>query len=246
MKTRGQGAYAGPIYRPKAADLNWRVAGQRVGSALRLFCSLAVGTIVLSGCALGPAGQFLTKDQVEERVPMHQVPVSQAWINAPEAQLVLQRELGFGSEQRISLQNQTLVPEDNLVVLRTRSGNSAGRSMRFEEFMHRVGEIPFPFGNVTSGELISASDELGSYLWTEEQIGAGTVCVFGIRRLDSSMRQIPAGDAAMDVMLRNCVVGAADEALQPLLAASVGSPSIARTGTDQSRLISPLAGPTLP
>lgn len=246
MTTRDQGADAEPIDQPEAADLNWRIVRQRIWRALRPFSSLAAGTIVLSSCALGPAGQFLTQAQVEERIPLHQVPVAQAWINAPEAQLVLQRELGFGSEQRISLQNRTLVPEDNLIVLRTRSGISAGRSLRFEEFMRRVGEIPFPFGNVTSGELISASDELGSYLWTEEQIGAGTVCVFGIRRLNSSMRQIPAGDAAMDVMLRNCVVGTADEALQPLLAASVGSPSIAQTGTDQSRLISPLAGPTLP
>ena len=50
----------------------------------------------------------------------------------------------------------------------------------------------------------------------------------------------------MDIMLRNCVIGTAEEALQPLLAASVGSPLIARAGADQSRLISPLAGPTLP
>lgn len=235
----------GQLDQPRAADLKRRICG-RAAWAARLLFALAAGATVLSGCALGPNGNILTESQVEERIPMQPVPITHAWVSAPEAQMVLQRDLGFGSEQRISLQNRTLVPEDNLIVLRTRSGMSANGRLRFEEFMRRVGEIPFPFGDVSSGELISDNDELGSYLWTEEQIGAGTVCVFGIRRLDSSMRQIPAGDGAMDVMLRNCVVGTADEALRPLLAASVGSPSIARAGTDQSRLISPLAGPTLP
>lgn len=202
--------------------------------------------MTLSGCALGPDGQLLTQGQAEERVSMQPVPLTQSWINAPDAQLILQRDLGFGSEQKISLRNRTLVPEDNVIVLRTRSGVSAGGTLRFEEFVRRVGEIPFPFENLSSGELISASDELGSYLWTEKQVGEGTVCVFGIRRLDSSMRQIPAGDSVMDVMLRNCVTGTADDALQPLLAASVGTPSMARSGAEQSRLISPLAGPTLP
>lgn len=229
----------GQYDQPRVEDLKWWVA-------LRLFFALAAGTLSLAGCAIGPGGEIFSQGEIEERIPTRPVPLSHAWISAPEAQLVLQRELGFGSEQRISLRNRTLVPEDNLIVLRTRSGTSARGRLRFDEFARRVGEIPFPFGDVTSGELIGASDELGSYLWTEERFGGDTICVFGIRRLDSSMRQIPAGGGVMDVMLRNCVVGTAEEALQPLLAASTGSPTIARSGADQSRLISPLAGPTLP
>lgn len=236
----------GQIDHPKAAGPEWRTSARGLRGTLRLLLALATGAAVLSGCAFSLDDGILTESQVEERIPMRQVPVTHAWISAPEAQMVLQRDLGFGSEQRISLQNRTLVPEDNLIVLRTRSGMSARGRLRFEEFMRRVGETPFPFGDVSSGELVSDSDELGSYLWTEEEFGVGTVCVFGIRRLDSSMRQIPAGGGAMDIMLRNCVVGTAEEALRPLLAASAGSPLIARAGTDQSRLISPLAGPTLP
>lgn len=132
------------------------------------------------------------------------------------------------------------------MVLRTRAGMHSRGTLRFEEFMRRVGEIPEPFGDVTSGELISGEDEFGSYLWTEERFGADTICVFGIRRIDSSMRQIPGGGSVMDVMLRNCVAGTAGDALQPLLAGSVAVPSLAQAGPDRGRLISPLAGPTMP
>lgn len=232
--------------RPSAAGSTWRTASQRAWRGLRLFLALVVGAIALSGCAVGLEGQILSQEETEERIPLQPVSLANAWISAPETQLVLQRDLGFGSEQRISLRNQTSVPGDNLVVLRTRSGMRSRGNLRFEEFMRRVGEIPFPFKDVTSGELISAEDELGNYLWTEERFGADTICVLGIRRADSSMRQIPSGGAVMDVMLRNCVVGTAEEALQPLLAGSVAVPALAQSGTDQDRLISPLAGPTMP
>lgn len=233
--------------RPRSAGPMWRILRQSVCDWLRPFLALAAGTVVLSACAVGPDGQILSQEETEERIPMQSVSVANAWISAPETQLVLQRDLGFGSEQRISLRNRTSVPGDNLIVLRTRSGMRSRGTLRFEEFMRRVGEAPFPFGDVTSGELISTEDELGTYLWTEERFGADTICVFGIRRIDSSMRQIPGGDAVMDVMLRNCVVGTAEDALQPLLAESVAVPTLAQSGTDQDRrLISPLAGPTMP
>lgn len=212
---------------------------------LRLAFVLVTGAILLSSCAIGPNGQLLSKKQVEELIPLHAVPVGNAWISTPDAELVFQRDLGFGAEQRISLRNQTVVPGDNLIVLRTRSGLRPSAVLRFEEFMHRVGDVPFPFENITPGELVTTSDELGSYLWAEERFAADTICVFGIRRVNSSMRQIPNGDEVMDVMLRNCVVGNAEEGLRPIIAQSVGSPALARSGDNESRLISPLAAPTM-
>ncbi|MFC0342420.1 hypothetical protein [Paracoccus niistensis] len=204
------------------------------------------GGIVLSGCAVGPDGQIMSQREVEERLPMQAVPVANAWISAPGTQLVLQRELGFGSEQRISLINQTSVPGDNLIVLRTRSGMGSRGNLRFEEFLRRVGDVPFPFEDLESGELISGEDEFGGYLWAEERYGAETVCVLGIRRVDSSMRQIPGNDAIMDVMLRNCVNGTPQDALRPLLAENVAVPAVAQSGGDEGRLLSPLSGPTMP
>lgn len=204
------------------------------------------GGIVLSGCAVGPGGQIMSQREAEERLPMQAVPVANAWISAPGTQLVLQRELGFGSEQRISLINQTSVPGDNLIVLRTRSGMGSRGNLRFEEFLRRVGDVPFPFEDLESGELVSGEDEFGSYLWAEERYGADTVCVLGIRRVDSSMRQIPGNDTIMDVMLRNCVNGTPQDALRPLLAENVAVPAVAQSGGDEGRLLSPLSGPTMP
>lgn len=228
--------------RPKLSGLRQGIRMQRV---IYLLLTLTVGS-ALSGCAVGPEGQIMSQQEAEERIPMQPVPVANAWISAPDTQLVLQRNLGFGSEQRISLRNRTPVPGDNLIVLRTRSGMGSRGNLRFEEFLHRVGEIPFPFANLEAGELVSGEDEFGSYLWTEERYGASIVCVLGIRRLDSSMRQIPGGDTIMDVMLRNCVNGTPEDALQPLLAESVAVPTMAQSSADEGRLLSPLAGPTMP
>ncbi|MCZ0964197.1 hypothetical protein [Paracoccus benzoatiresistens] len=201
-------------------------------------------SLLLSSCAIGPEGVMLSRERQEENIPMRSIPAERAWINAPDTQLVLQRELVFGPEQRISLRNRTLVPGDNILMIRTRSGMRASGPLRFEELVRWVGELPPPFADVTTGEMISDNDELGSYLWTEERFGNDTVCVLGLRRVNSSMRQIPGGDDVMDIMLRNCVAGTSEDALQPLLAASITSPALAQSGAGQSRLISPLAGPS--
>jgi hypothetical protein len=230
----------------QASASGYHTKAQRTWIMLRGILALVSGVIVLSGCDIGSGGMIFSDNRPEDIIPMRAVRAEQAWINAPEAQMVLQRELPRTTEQRISLRNRTLVPGDNLMALRTRSGLRARGPLRFEELVRWVGEIPAPFANVTPGEMISDSDELGSYLWTEEAFGNDTLCVLGIRRVDSSMRQIPSRDDVMDVMLRNCVIGTAEDALQPLLAGSITSPALAQVGSGETRLISPLAGPTIP
>jgi hypothetical protein len=222
------------------------IGARRTWVMLRGIIALVSGVIVLPSCDIGSAGMIFSNTKLEETIPMQAIPAERAWINTSETQIVLQRELPRAAEQRISLRNRTLVSGDNIIVLRTRSGLRARGPLRFEELVRWVGEIPAPFADVTSGEMISDSDELGSYLWTEERFGNDTICVLGIRRVDSSMRQIPSGDDVMDVMLRNCVAGTAEDALQPLLAGSITSPALAQVGTGESRLISPLSGPTIP
>lgn len=238
MKDRAEHAQASISRYPTEVQRTWIM--------LRGLLALISGVIVLTGCDIGSGGMIFSDNRSEEIIPLRAVPAERAWINAPEAQMVLQRELPRATEQRISLQNRTLVPGDNLMALRTRSGLRARGPLRFEELVRWVGEIPPPFADVTSGEMISDSDELGSYLWAEERFGNDTICVLGIRRVDSSMRQIPSRDDVMDVMLRNCVTGTADDALQPLRAGSITSPALAQVGAGESRLISPLAGPTIP
>lgn len=246
MKLENEAAMQDRAEHAQTSISRYRTEMQRTWILLRGIIALASGVIVLSGCDIGSGGMIFSDNRPEETIPMRAVPTERAWINAPEAQMVLQRELPRATEQRISLRNRTLVPGDNIMVSRTRSGMRARGPLRFEEWVRWVGEIPAPFADVTSGEMISDSDELGSYLWTEERFGNDTICVLGIRRVDSSMRQIPSGDDVMDVMLRNCVAGTAEDALQPLLAGSITSPALAQVGSGESRLISPLSGPTIP
>lgn len=203
-----------------------------------LFLSLAV-----MGCGSDIDYLTLTPQQINERTPYTPVAISQAWVNAPGMRSVLQRNLGNGLEQRISLSNDASVPGDNLVLLRTRNGVSGFGRLRFETLMASFGGLPQPFARLKSGDLVEGNDGVGSYLWATETLGNAT-CVLGMRRLNSGMRQLPGNGGVMDLVLRNCVQGTQQDALAPLLADSIGVAPIARDPQGNSRLLSPLAAPS--
>lgn len=202
-------------------------------------------TLVVSGCAYFQDPEPpMTIAQVEELTPLAQVPVGRAWINPPGSQLVLQRGLLGGSEQRLLLVNHSAMPGDNQMIVRTRKAFGDGGRLRFEEFIRRVGGLPAPFEDASSGAFLHAEDELGPYAWAEERFGVGTICVLAVRRVQSAGRHLPTGVDAMDILLRNCVTGTAEQALEPILAPSIsGGPQGAPAG-GRSRMLSALAGPS--
>lgn len=204
--------------------------------ALLLSCAVA-------GCVSDMDYLTLTPQQIQERTPYTNVAISQAWVNAPGMRSVLQRNLGNGLEQRISLTNDASVPGDNLILLRTRNGVSGFGRLRFETLMTSFGGLPQPFSRLKSGDLIEGNDGVGSYFWATETLGNAT-CVLGMRRLNSGMRQLPGNGGVMDLVLRNCVQGTQEDALAPLLAESIGVAPIARDAQGNSRLLSPLAAPS--
>lgn len=206
--------------------------------AMALSLSLAV-----AGCGSDVDYLTLTPQQVRERTPYTNVAISQAWVNAPGMRSVLQRNLGNGLEQRISLSNDASVPGDNVVLLRTRTGVSGFGRLRFETLMDSFGGLPQPFTRLKSGDLNQGDDGVGSYLWATETLGNAT-CVLGMRRLNSGMRQLPGDSGVMDLVMRNCVQGTQQDALAPLLADSIGVAPIARDPQGNSRLLSPLAAPS--
>jgi len=160
--------------------------------------------------------------------------------------VVTQRGLLGGSEQRIGLANTVAMPGDNMLVLRTRKGHLAAARFRFEEFMTRIGGAPAPFTGISSGDLMASEDTLGTYFWSEETAGSSISCVFAIRRLTASERDLPGDARVMDIMLRNCVSGTSAEALQPILDASIGYRAVAGSGGGETRMLSPLAAPDVP
>lgn len=204
---------------------------------------------VLSLCACNLVAPQLPPmlAEVEETTQFVTVPLGQAWVSAPEAVIVTERGLVNSMEQRIGLVNRTAVSGDNVLTLRARvvQGQQQGR-FRFDEFLRRIGGLPDPFSALKPGELFSGEDDLGTYFWAEHRAGANTICVLGLRRLGTGIRQMPGDTNVMDVMLRNCVTGDVDQALEPIMATSIGNVSGARTTTESSRIqmLSPLAGPT--
>lgn len=198
---------------------------------------------LLAGCVLPDELVFDSQAKFEETTPYTQLAPSQAWINPPGMTFVMARGLLNSIEQRVGLPNDVPVPGDNLVVLRARVG--AGGNLQFEEFMRRTGGAPMPFQSIGSGDLRSGEDSLGTYLWAEQTFGTDITCVFGLRRLTGAMRELPAEATVMDVMLRNCLRGTAQQALAPMLDASIGVEALAGTGQGSTRMMSPLAAPGL-
>lgn len=206
----------------------------------------AILCALLAGCGYEMDTLGLTQKQIEDRETFQAVPVSVAWANPPGMTLVMQRGLLGGVEQRIGLQNTVPVAGDNVLILRTRSGHLAAARFRFEEFMTRIGGAPAPFEAIDAGDLNTGEDSLGTYFWAQEPVGSNVTCVFAIRRLTGAERGLPQGARVMDVMLRNCTTGTEQEALAPILNASIGFGQAAGTGSSgETRMLSPLAAPGL-
>lgn len=202
--------------------------------------------LVLSACALlQPLNLPMTVAESEERTVTVAVPDAHAWINPPGVLLVAQRGLVNGSEQRIALKNATTLGGENQAILRTRNTYGLQTRLRFEEIMVRVGGAPFPFEDVEAGELMEGEDAMGAYFWAERRFGADTLCVLALRRIAAGARQLPDNANFMDIVLRNCIRGSAEEALIPILASSVSTAPTVAPAPGRTRLISPLAGPTI-
>lgn len=201
---------------------------------------------LLAACGFDPVNLVVNQKEVEEQTPYVAVANHQAWVNPGSVTFVMQRGLLGGSEQRIGLRNALEIAGDNQMVLRSRTGSVAAARFRFEEFMTRVGGAPAPFEAITSGDLRSAEDEFGVYLWAEESFGNDITCVFAVRRLTDASRELPGDAEVLDIMLRNCLRGSTAEALAPILQESIGfSARSAAPVPSGTRLLSPLAAPGL-
>lgn len=160
--------------------------------------------------------------------------------------MAIDRQLGPESEQIIGLVNDTTLAGDNFLWMRARATdrNAPGR-FKLDDFVARVGGVPAPFKGLSDGDLHSATDTLGAYFWLEYRAGAETNCVLAIRRIDASHRLLPQGTSLLEVMLRNCIRGSIEDALNPIRdsqigVGAVGSTQLAKGGT---RMLSPLAAP---
>lgn len=203
---------------------------------------------MLAGCigslsdGLRPQERFDALEQTEE---FRLSPATRAMVYAPEALIMVERNLGSSVEQQLNLPNDTVIAGDNVLHVRARAGRETNIGLlQLQEFLTRMGGVPTPFDRITESDLITASDELGSYVFAERRVGVDTVCILAIRRLQHGSRVLPRGADALDVMLRNCVVGTRAQALEPIsarrLAVGAGG-AVAASGPLQT--LSPHAAP---
>lgn len=208
------------------------------------FPLLLVGAIIafLSACTAPPMGPTELQSAIS-RAEWIIVPKAQAWIFVPDAQLVMERRVGPVAEQRVTLINRTTLNGDNFVYLRAIDANSPG-VIRLEQALEQAGGLPSPFSTADLDVMRSRSDGVGALSWTEWSSGAGTTCVFALRRMTVAARILPNRAGALDMVMRNCVVGEADAALRPAGEDAVGFPASARPAAGGShRTLSPLAAP---
>ncbi|MWB76419.1 hypothetical protein GLS40_00120 [Pseudooceanicola sp. 216_PA32_1] len=171
------------------------------------------------------------------------IPASQLWFSVPQVAVAMERRIPGGREQRAGLRNATTLAGDNYLLMQAMPRTTR---LQFEKLEERIGGFPAPFTDLDAGTMRSTTDSGGQYFWADYRAGADTICVLGIRRVDSSTRQMPAGLRAVDVMLRNCVRGTAEEALVPLKELGmrrVGG-TVSGDSGNNNLMLSPLAAPT--
>ncbi|KPQ07566.1 MAG: hypothetical protein HLUCCA12_04020 [Rhodobacteraceae bacterium HLUCCA12] len=221
---------------------------------LRWVLGLGLAAVLVAACTEGGGNRFATglyrmagsqrapsMEVREHTVEFAVVPASRAMIHAPDAVLVLQRNLGSALEQRIVLANPTAMRGDNIIHIRAQTDASARLSeFNFEEITTRFGGLPAPFQRLTDGALLSGEDDLGSYVYARETIGTNTLCVLVLRRLTVGARPLPEGAQALDLMMRNCVQGSLEEALEPLSARAL---SVSGSAGEAVYSLSPHAAP---
>ena len=211
----------------------WRIAGPVAALAL-----------LLTACQDIPLPFSPTRTE-RETTPYVSMPRARLWVRAPGAVYAMRRSLTGIDEQRIVYGNLTPLRGDNFMLLQALNGEQLPLArFTYDSFERRIGELPAPFQGLDPRDLRTGEDELGTYFWAEERIGAINLCVLGFRRLTTGLRQLPPGKEVVDVMLRNCTTGSVDEALAPMKSTSVsGFIPAGRSGNDD-RMLSPLAGPT--
>lgn len=219
------------------------------GLASRIRCAvLGLAIALLASCAttvIEPPVQMSKRIQTTE---FRMVSAASSWIYVPDGLLTLERNLGPSSEQRIVLPNNTVVPGDNYILLRSRrsAGLRAGR-FNLETFLGQTVGVPSPFRSLSNRDMQTATDALGTYFWASRVMGPGVTCMVAIRSLDRDSRLLPANADAVDILMRNCTDQGQAAALEPVLAPRLTrdqavAPTHERTAF---RNVSPFAAPIM-
>lgn len=194
--------------------------------------AVALGAVMLIGCeVVGNVSRDSPTELQEALTEYRPVAVSRSYINVPNAIMVLERDLGDALEQRITLPNSTSLAGENVIMLRAQvSGHGARSRLQLNEVLKQFGGVPGPFTSVSDGAMMSRSDAHGDIVYSVMRPGGDLTCVLAFRRSQTGGRALPRGARALDIMMRNCVSGSAEEALAPIGQGAFGL-GLARSGS---------------
>lgn len=195
-----------------------------ISGKLRACVVACVAGAVLTGCevAQSVSGNSPT-EEAEALTEYRIVQASRAYVNVPQALMVMERDLGVATEQRVTLPNETSLSGENVILLRAQTARSASRSrLVLADVLRQFGGTPSPFSGVSESSLTARSDSHGDITYAVTRPGGSLTCVLAFRRGQTGGRALPRGASALDMMMRNCVPGSVDDALAPLGASAFG------------------------
>jgi len=184
-------------------------------SAGRLIVVAAL-LVIVAGCVTNGT----TRDGGAPVPSWHSVGVQQAWLRIDGAIAASQRSTPDGHEQRIVLENETLVPAENRIDLRTSRRRGTARTVvEIEQVADRAASF---FGPIRSDRLQQESTVFGPLFYVEAAPMGGVTCVFAFQRLSPGAGSLPSSARPIVMAGQNCVPGMdARAALAPFMSPSV-------------------------
>lgn len=195
-----------------------------ISRAWRALTLATVAGAVLVGCEIGQGISGANQTELAEALSEYRVvQTSRAYVNVPQALIVMERNLGIATEQRVTLPNMTSLAGENVILLRAQTSRSASQSrLVLRDVLTQFGGAPSPFSNISDADLAARSDIYGDITYAVMRPGGSLTCVLAFRRSQTGGRALPRGASALDLMLRNCVSGSVEDALAPIGASAFG------------------------
>lgn len=211
---------------------------QKMTAISALFLSL------MSGCSENnPLGQVRESTGLSER---RLINPSELWVLPKDASFALGGRLDGDNYQLIGLENLSNMEGDNFLLLISK-GSKSQKRQNFDPIkpLQNLKLSTAPFYDLGDSQLRQKTLGAGKVFWKENGTGGKVNCVLGFRRITEEQVSLPRNIFALEMILRNCVRGSYDSALNPILDRGlyVSMNSLPSNKPSSPLWISPLAGP---
>lgn len=166
------------------------------------FVVAAVLSAIVAGCVTNGTG----RDGRNAPVPSwRSVGTQQAWLRVEGMIAASQRSMPNGDEQRIVLENDTLIPAENRIDLRASQRRGISRTVvEIEQVADRAASF---FGQIRPDRLEQETTVFGPLFYVQAAPMGGTTCVFAFQRLSPGAGSLPSSARPIIMAGQNCVPG---------------------------------------